>query len=126
MKIVKLLIATVALSGALVTTAHARDSFSIGVNIGGHGHGHHRQHTLRTHRHAPAYYGYYRSAPRVVYYAPQVRYRHFRGDRHFGGRDFGHVQRSRHHFRGHNVDRNVRRHNRRHDNRGRGQVRNRR
>jgi hypothetical protein len=84
MKLVKMLIATVALSGALVTTAHARDSFSIGVNIGGFDH----FHSLRTHRYAPVYYGHYYSAPPVVYYAPPIRYRHFRQDAYYGGRHF--------------------------------------
>ncbi len=99
MKIVKILIATVALSGALVTTANARDSFSIGINIGGHDH--HARHTLRTHRHAPVYYGHHYSAPRIVYYAPSVRYRHngYYGNRHRGYADRGYSD--RHHYKRH-------------------------
>ncbi len=109
MKIVKLLIATVALSGALATTAHARDSFSIGINIGSHDH---HRHTIRTHRHAPTYYGhYYYSEPRVIYYAPRVHYR-YRG--HHGYHHDGYYKhKSRHHYkkRGH-------KHHRRHNHRG--------
>lgn len=102
MKIVKMLIASVALSGALATTAQARDSFSIGINIGGHDH--HSRHTLRTHRHAPVYYGHYYSEPRVIYYAPSVRYRHY--DRHGYYGDRHHYKRHgkkhhRRHYRGH-------------------------
>lgn len=117
MRVVNMLIATIALSSALATTAHARDSFSIGINIGGHDYA---QHNIRTHRYTDNYYGHYRSAPRVIYYAPQVRFRHFRGDRYYGTRDYGHAQRGRHNFRGRHYDRNVRRHNRRHESRGRG------
>lgn len=121
MKIVKLLIATVALSGALVTSAHARDSFSIGINIGGNDF--YAPQTIRTHRHIDHYRGYYRSAPRVIYYTPQIRYRHFRGGSYFGNRDFGHARRGGHHYRGQRFDRQARRHNRRHENRGRGNGR---
>lgn len=92
MKLVRLVIASLAISVAAVTTAQARDSFSIGVNIGVNDH-----HVTRTHRYVPAYHGYYGapriyySAPRIVYYDAPVRYRHFRsfdyrGDRgHFRG-----------------------------------------
>ncbi len=80
MKLVRLLIASVAISAAAVTTAQARDSFSLGISIGGHDH----HHVIQTHRYVPAYHGYYGapsvyySAPRVVYYDAPVRYRHFR------------------------------------------------
>jgi hypothetical protein len=100
MKVLKTIIATVALSAAFMTTAHARDSFSIGVNIGTHGHhhGYVDRHTVITHRHAPIYHGYYH-APRVVYYEPS-RYRYYdhRGDRydkHY------HRNANRNHYRGH-------------------------
>lgn len=122
MNIVKILIATVALSGALVAPAQAHDSLSIGINVGGYDDA---PYTIRTHRNINYFGGYYRSAPRVIYYAPQIRYRHvrngrhFRGDRYFGNRNFGHVQRNRQHYSGKRYDRNERRHNRRGDNRGR-------
>lgn len=81
MKIMKTILATMAIVAATATTAQARDSFSIGVNIGGHGHA---RHSIGTHRHAPAFRGYYRApsvvyyaAPPVVYYAPTRRYNHF-------------------------------------------------
>jgi hypothetical protein len=124
MKIVKILTAAIVLSGALVAPAQAHDSFSVGINVGG-GYDY-APHTIRTHRNVNSYYGgYYRSAPRVIYYAPQIRYRHvrsgrhFRGGSYFGNRDFGHVQRNRQHYSGKRYDRNERRHNRRGDNRGR-------
>jgi len=122
MKIVKLLIATVALSGALATSAHARDSFSIGINIGGHGH--YDRHVVRTHRHTPTYYGhrYHRyDAPQVIYYEPRVLYRQYSyyGDRYDRVRNYGHR-----HFDNHKrKNRYHKRHHRRHDDRGRGNRR---
>jgi len=118
MKIVKTLIATVALSCALATTVHARDSFNLGVNVAGHNHA---RHNIRTHQNTHHYsHYYYRSGPRVVYYLPQMRFRHFRRDSYFGNRDFGEAQRGQHSFRGQRYKRSVPRHKHRHENRGRG------
>jgi len=111
MKIAKMMIATLALSAAMVTSAHAHDSFNIGINIGGYGYA---PHSIVTHRHAPAYYGYYGAptvyyhAPRVVYYAPPVGYHHFRQ----------HSYNNNHHF-----NRHGQKHYRQHQERGRGNRR---
>lgn len=89
MKLVRLLIASLAISAAAVTTAQARDSFSLGINIGVHDH-----HVIRSHRYVPAYHGYYAaprvyySAPRIVYYDAPVRYRHFRSFDYRGDRGY--------------------------------------
>lgn len=108
MKFIKTIVATIAIVAATATTAQARDSFSIGVNIGGYGHEHgYSTHSIGTHRHAPAFYGYY-GAPTVyyspqpiVYYVPPIRYNQFQphayygrdvrrhGDRHHHRRDEG-------------------------------------
>lgn len=120
MQAIKMLIATVALSGAMATTAQARDSFSIGINIGGHDH--YARHSLRTHRHVPTYYSHhYDYRPSVVYYAPRVHYRHFshRSNRHHSVRGhrnkhYGHYQSGKRHYKRHS-----KRQHRRHDDRGR-------
>jgi hypothetical protein len=104
MKFIKTIVATVAIVAATATTVQARDSFSIGVNIGGYGHGHgYSTHSIGTHRHAPAFYGYYGAptvyySPRpIVYYAPPARYNHYqphafdrRDVRRHGGRHHNH------------------------------------
>ena len=66
-----------AISAASVTSAQARDSFSLGINIGGYGYA-----PPVTYYPAPVYYGepvyynqpieYYRPAPRYYSYAPRV------------------------------------------------------
>lgn len=102
MKFIKTIVATVAIVAATATTVQARDSFSIGVNIGGYGHGY-STHSIGTHRHAPAFYGYYGAptvyySPRpIVYYAPPVRYNHYqphafdrRDVRRHGGKHHNH------------------------------------
>jgi len=84
MKFIKTIIATVAIVAATVSTVQARDSFSIGVNISGNSPGHgYSTHSIGTHRHAPAFYGY-NGAPMVsyspqpiVYYAPLIYYNHY-------------------------------------------------
>ena len=93
MKMIKIVLSIVALVAATTTTAHARDSISIGVNIGGgYGHGY-STHSIGTHRHAPALYGYYGapivhySAQPVVYYAPAIRYNHYEPRASYG-RDY--------------------------------------
>ncbi len=109
MKFIKTIVATVAIVAATATTAQARDSFSIGVNIGGHGHGY-PVHSIGTHRHAPAFYGYYGapivdySARPIVIYAPPIRYNRFQPHAYYG-RD---------------VRRHGDRHHHRHDDRPRG------
>lgn len=112
MKLFKITVTTLALCAAAMTTsAQARDSFSLGINIGGDGH-HHRAYSAHDHHHAPIYHGYY-SAPRVIYYGPSVSYRHhaYYNDRHYGYRD-------RHHYQRHGN-----KHYRQRDDRGRGHSR---
>jgi hypothetical protein len=65
MKKIHLMLLALALALAGTSSAYARDSFSIGLNVGG-----------------PAYYGpppvvYYRPAPPVVYYPAPGYYNHY-------------------------------------------------
>jgi len=106
MKILKIIIATFALSAAVVTTAQAHDSFSIGINIGGHDYA---PHSVHTHRHAPAYYVYY-GAP-TVYYSQPVR------DHYYSGRGYSGYRNDGHHYRQHG-DRHYRGQDRRGNSRG--------
>jgi hypothetical protein len=102
MKMIKTIVATIAMVAATTTVVQARDSISIGVNIGGHGY---PTHSIGTHRHAPAFYGYYGaptvyySARPVVYYASPVRYNYYQPYRYYG-RDIGRHG-DRHHNRHH-------------------------
>jgi len=115
MKVINTIVATIAIVAATATTAQARDSFSIGINIGGHGH---TRHSIGTHHHASAfrgYYGapvvYYSSRP-VVYYAPSNRYNHFNSyisyGRHMARGNYRHSESRRDYSR-----RGERHHNRR-------------
>jgi hypothetical protein len=102
MKILKTIVLTFALSAAVMTTAHARDSFSIGINIGGHDYSH-----VRTHRHVPVYHGYYGaptiyySTPHVVYYDAPVRYRSYRHHSYDGYYNRENRYSRKHHSRSH-------------------------
>lgn len=117
MNILKIAVLTIGLTAAMATTAHARDSFNIGINIGGYGYA---PHSVITHRHVPRYYGpptVFYSAPHVVYYDAPVRYRHFQPYAYEGGY-FGnwHHNYKRHGNHHHKHNRN---HHRRHrDHRG--------
>lgn len=103
MNILKTAVLTIALTAAAATTAHARDSFSIGINIGGHGYA---PHSIVTHRHVPHYYGpptVYYSAPRVVYYDAPVRYRHYQpyayGGSYYGNGHHNYKHHGNHHYK---------------------------
>jgi len=109
MKVLRSLVFMLAMGAASMATAHASDSFSIGINIGGDGY----------HAHAvPSYHVVsHHVAPQAVYYHAPVVYHHrvshdyhhapvlvqygYRGDsRHYYGRH-GHDRGHRGHDRGH-------------------------
>lgn len=116
MNLLKTVALTIALTAATATTAHARDSFNIGINIGGYGYA---PHSIVTHRYVPRYYGpptVYYSAPRVVYYDAPVRYRHFQPYAYGGGYYGNGHHNYKHHGNHHN--KNGRNHNRGRDHRG--------
>ena len=118
MKILHTTILALAIGAASISSAQARDSFSLGVNIGGYGYA-----PPVVYYPAPVYYNepiyysepvtYYRPAPRYYSYAPTIV-------------SFGYQNYGGHHYRGHHRghhgwDRGHRGH-RGHDgwNRGRG------
>lgn len=97
MKTLSSLLVVLAISTAAVSNATARDSFSIGINVGGYGQGYYAP-PVRYYSAPPvvyyphAYYG----APRVIYsnphyYAPRASfgYRNYQGNRH-GWNNGGH------------------------------------
>lgn len=95
MKLLHSAVIALALGVASISSASARDSFSIGVNIGGYGYA-----PPVAYYPAPpvVYYSqpvYYRTAS-PVYYQPVVSYRYF-DDGHRGyGRSWGHEGRQHH------------------------------
>ncbi|MEE9331378.1 MAG: hypothetical protein V3U89_04020 [Methylophilaceae bacterium] len=133
MKTFKMIIAILVISAAAMSTAQARDSFSVSINVGGHGYAPYSDY------HAPVHYRnhgvstVYYSSPSVVYYAPPVRYRHHvysgshRYKQHYRAHQYRtHQYRShaygRHQYRGHqnkhHYKKHARKHHRRHSNRG--------
>lgn len=116
MKIVRSMIIVLVTGAACISTANARDSFSLGINIGGYGYAP----PPVVYYPAPAvvYYDepavYYRPAPRYYSYAPAVvsfgyqnyggyGYRdHHRGwGHHDGHRGWDRGERGHGHYRGH-------------------------
>lgn len=93
MKLIHSVILALAIGAATVSTAQARDSFSLGVNIGGYGYA-----PPVVYYPAPVYYNepiyysepvtYYRPAPRYYGYAPTIV-------------SFGYQNYGGHHYRGH-------------------------
>jgi hypothetical protein len=99
MKILHSLFAVLAISAVAISTANARDSFSIGVNIGGYGYAppvaYYPQpvyYSEPVYYAEPVYYSrpvtYYHPAPRYYGYAPTVV-------------SFGYQSYGGHHYRGH-------------------------
>lgn len=97
MKILRSLMAVLAIGVATISTANARDSFSLGINIGGYGYAppvaYYPAPPL-VYYSAPSAY-YYEPAPSYYYSAPIVSYRYYSGghyyDRHHDRRyDRGH------------------------------------
>jgi len=82
MKILKALLATVAIGMASITTANAHDSFHLGINLGGYGYAP----PPVAYYPAPVYYDaprVYYSSPRVIHYGPPaVSYRYYGGGHH--------------------------------------------
>ena len=93
MKILHSLLAVLAVSTIAISTANARDSFSIGVNIGGYGHDH-GYYAPPTVYYAPPPVYYYEPV-RSYYHAPVVSYSYYGGGHHYKG------HRARHHDGGH-------------------------
>jgi hypothetical protein len=94
MKLIHSVVLAVAISAAAVSTVQARDSFSLGINIGGYGYA-----PPVAYYPAPVYY----SEP-VVYYSPPVRY--YRPAPVYYGYaptvvSFGYSNYGGHHYRGH-------------------------
>ncbi|MDX1915210.1 MAG: hypothetical protein SFU55_06470 [Methylophilus sp.] len=110
MKILSIILAA-ALSTIAISNANARDSFSVGINIGGYGYAPPPV-VYYYPPPPPVYYGApstYYSAP-VVRYAPVVSYRYYDGDRYHGyHRNWGNRDWDDNHHRGHH------RHGRGHD-----------
>lgn len=115
MKTLRSLLVVLALSAAAITSASARDSFSLGINIGGPGYyaPPARYYGPPPVIYAPhAYYARpYYAAPRVVYprpyYAPRASfgYQHFdNGHRHYDNRGRDNHWRGRGHDHGHRGD----------------------
>lgn len=92
MKILKALLATIAISAASMTSASAHDSFHLGINLGGYGYAP----PPVAYYPAPAYYGaptVYYAQPRVIQYGPPVvSYRYYNGG---GYRGWHHGNRGR-------------------------------
>jgi hypothetical protein len=111
MKLIHSAILALAIGAATVSTAQARDSFSLGINVGGYGYA-----PPVAYYPAPVYYSepvyysqpvtYYRPAPRYYGYAPTVvsfGYQNYGGhyyNRHHDNRGGNHGW-SRGHDRGH-------------------------
>ena len=93
MKLIHSVVFALAIGAATVSTAQARDSFSLGINIGGYGYA-----PPVAYYPAPIYYSepvyyaepvtYYRPAPRYYGYAPTIV-------------SFGYQNYGGHHYRGH-------------------------
>jgi hypothetical protein len=113
MKIFHSAVLALTIGAATVSTAQARDSFSLGINVGGYGYAP----PPVVYYPAPVYYGepvyysqpvtYYREAPRYYGYAPTVvsfGYQNYGGYSHHGGHNgWGHHGWNRggdHHDRG--------------------------
>jgi hypothetical protein len=104
MKILRSILIVLAIGTATISTANARDSFSIGINVGGFGNGYYEP--VRYYSAPPVvYYGapaYYYEPVRSYYHAPVVSYRYFGGGHRYNGHD------ARHYNRGHGWDNGYR------------------
>jgi hypothetical protein len=105
MKVLRSFVFALAIGVASVSAAQARDSFSIGINVGGHSH--HRYPVVSHHvMSQPVYYyepvAYHRPAPRAYYYAPVRSHSYYEMPRNYSRgheyyRDNGHGRHDRHH-----------------------------
>jgi hypothetical protein len=95
MKIFHSAVLALAIGAASISSAYARDSFSLGINVGGYGYAP----PPVMYYPAPVYYSepvYYRSSPTYYRYAPTVvsfGYQNYGGYRHHG---WGHEEREHH------------------------------
>ena len=122
MKLIHSAILVLAIGAATVSTAQARDSFSLGINVGGYGYAppvaYYPQPVYYS---EPVYYSqpvtYYRPAPRYYGYAPTVvsfGYQNY-GGHHYRGHHRGHHGWDRGHRGGHRDGHRGRGHDRGHD-----------
>lgn len=105
MKILRSFVFALAIGAASVSAAQARDSFSIGINVGGHSH---HDYPVVSHYVVPQpvyYYEpvvYHRPAPRAYYYAPVRSHSYYEMPRHHSrgygySRGHEHGRHDRHH-----------------------------
>jgi hypothetical protein len=96
MKVLRSFVLALAIGVASVTTAQARDSFSIGISVGGHGY-----HAYPEVSYYPV--DSYYVAPQVVYYNAPIMYRHHApyAYYHTPVHPHSYYNGSRHHYRGH-------------------------
>lgn len=98
MKYIRSLLTVLAIGAITIPTASARDSFSVGINVGGYGNDYYEP---ARHYVAPpvVYYSpppaYYYEPVRSYYHAPAVSYRYYGGGHNdrghgWGNRDRGH------------------------------------
>ncbi len=107
MKFLRTLLTVLAIGAVSISTANARDSFSLGINIGGHDHGYYEP--IRYYSAPPVVYAptaYYYEPVRSYYHAPIVSYQYYSGGGH---RYNGHN--ARHNDRGHGWGNGHRGHN---------------
>lgn len=87
MKFLRSVFIVLAIGAVTISTANARDSFSIGINVGGFGNGYYEP--VRYYSPPPVvYYGapaYYYEPVHSYYQAPIVSYRYFGGGHHYNG-----------------------------------------
>ncbi len=96
MKILRSLLTVLAIGAVTISTANARDSFSVGINVGGYGNDYHEP--VRYYSAPPVVYAptaYYYEPVRSYYHAPVVSYRYYGGGHHYNGHQ------ARHYNRGH-------------------------
>ncbi|MDZ4213039.1 MAG: hypothetical protein U1C59_15125 [Methylotenera sp.] len=96
MKILKALLASIAIYAATMSTASAHDSFHLGINLGGFGYApppavYYHPGPSAYYYGAPAFY----SPPRVIRYAPVVQYHQYRGGHRHGHRGWDRGDRGR-------------------------------
>ena len=100
MKFLHSLLAVFAVGAITISAANARDSFSIGINVGGYGHNHgYYAPPPVYYAPPPVYYApqpiYYYQPVRSYYHTPIVSYQYYGGGHQYNG------HRARHHDGGH-------------------------
>ena len=100
MNTLRSLLTVLAIGAVTLSAANARDSYSIGINVGGHGdgYGHGYHEPIRYYSAPHVVYEpttYYYEPVRSYYHAPVVSYRYYGGGHHYNGHH------ARHYDRGH-------------------------